>query len=268
VHHEPSGGGIGGIEGETQQTLLTPGGDLAAEIEERVGPQRPVLYDADGSALLHDEEPRVSRGRREIEREIEAGGDLLQCDRHGARRRPGRFTFELRAAATGGGGEKERQCCHGVGPDERACRVFRSAGWPVDRGRRRHAARGLGISDPALEVARVRLEPAGTGASPLMALAVRNPNDYELTTDRPSWRCGSMTFRWAGSSDSAPPCPKIATAAGTALQLAPGTTPERLAVLGQGTRHFSVSGRARFRTPFGVRIVRFAGEGQMVFGGG
>jgi hypothetical protein len=126
-------------------------------------------------------------------------------------------------------------------------------------------------SDPALEVARVRLETSGTGHSPVMvALTVYNPNDYELTTDRlelalllDSVPVGQF------ERDSTFPCPRIATAVvALPLELSPGATPERLAVLGRGTRHFSVSGRARFRTPFGVRVVRFAGEGQMVFGGG
>ena len=126
-------------------------------------------------------------------------------------------------------------------------------------------------SDPALAVARIRLETSGTLGSPVMvALTVYNPNDYELTTDRlelalvlDSVPVGRF------ERDSALPCPRIATAVlALPLDLAPETTPERLALLGQGTRHFSVSGRARFRTPFGIRIVRFAGQGQMVFGGG
>jgi hypothetical protein len=125
-------------------------------------------------------------------------------------------------------------------------------------------------SDPALEVARVRLETSGTGRSPVMvALTVYNPNDYELTTDRlelalllDSVPVGQF------ERDSTLPCPRIATAVvALSLDLAPGATREQLALLGQGTRHFSVSGRARFRTPFGVRTVRFAGEGQMAFGG-
>jgi len=126
-------------------------------------------------------------------------------------------------------------------------------------------------SDPALEVARVRLETSGTGRSPLMvALTVYNPNDYELTTDRLELALQLDSVPVGRfERDSTLPCPRIATAVvALPLDLAPGATPERLALLGQGTRHFSVSGRARFRTPFGIRVVRFAGEGQMVFGGG
>jgi late embryogenesis abundant protein len=126
-------------------------------------------------------------------------------------------------------------------------------------------------SDPALEVARVRLVTDGTGRSPLMvALTVRNPNDYEVTTDRLELAL-SLDDEAVGqfNRDSTMPFARVATSVvALPLQLAPGATPERLAILGHGTRRFSVTGRARFRTPFGIRVVRFAGAGEMVFGGG
>jgi LEA14-like dessication related protein len=125
-------------------------------------------------------------------------------------------------------------------------------------------------SDPALEVGRVRLTTEGSDKVPLMvALTVRNPNDYELTSDRLelALRLDDVAIG-EFARDSALPVPKSATAVIVLpLDLAPGATQERLAVLGQGTRHFSVTGRAQFRTPFGPRVVRFAGEGEMVFGG-
>jgi LEA14-like dessication related protein len=125
-------------------------------------------------------------------------------------------------------------------------------------------------SDPALEVGRVRLTTEGSDRAPLLvAITVRNPNDYELTSKRLelALRLDNVAIG-EFSRDSALPVPSSATAVIVLpLELAPGTTQERLAVLGHGTRHFSVTGRAQFRTPFGSRVVRFAGEGEMVFGG-
>jgi hypothetical protein len=125
-------------------------------------------------------------------------------------------------------------------------------------------------SDPALEVGRVRLTSADGDRSPLMvALTVHNPNDYELTSDRLELALRlDDTAVGQFARDSTLPFAKTATAVVVLpLDLAPGATYERLAVLGRGVRHFSVTGRAQFRTPFGLRIVRFAGEGDMVFGG-
>jgi hypothetical protein len=50
------------------------------------------------------------------------------------------------------------------------------------------------------------------------------------------------------------------------LPLPKQATPERLAALGSGTHTFAVQGRATFRTPFGMRKVRFEQEGAMRFG--
>lgn len=128
-------------------------------------------------------------------------------------------------------------------------------------------------ADPALEVSRVRVaSPGGGGRQPpvTVSLAVRNPNDYEITADRVelALRLDDVPVG-RFERDSTLPLPKSGTAeVALPLQLAPGATPERLALLGRGTRRFSVTGRARFRTPFGTRTVRFAGEGEMVFGGG
>jgi LEA14-like dessication related protein len=130
---------------------------------------------------------------------------------------------------------------------------------------------GWVYSDPALEVGRVRLAADGSSsrAPVLVALTVRNPNDYDLSSDRLelALRLDDMAVG-EFARDSTVPLPKSATAVVVLpLQLSPGTTREHLAVLSHGTRHFSVTGRAQFRTPFGPRIVRFAGEGVMVFGG-
>lgn len=124
-------------------------------------------------------------------------------------------------------------------------------------------------SDPALEVGRIRLTTEGSSRAPLqVAITVRNPNDYELTSNRLelALRLDNVAVG-EFARDSTLPVPRSATAVIVLpLNLTPGTTQERLAVLGHGTRHFSVTGRAQFRTPFGSRVVRFAGEGEMVFG--
>jgi LEA14-like dessication related protein len=125
-------------------------------------------------------------------------------------------------------------------------------------------------SDPALEVGRVRLTSEGPSRSPVMvALTVRNPNDYDLSSDRLelALRLDDVPVGQF-ARDSTVSLPKSATAIVVLpLELTPGTTQEHLVVLSHGTRHFSVTGRAQFRTPFGHRTVRFAGEGEMVFGG-
>jgi LEA14-like dessication related protein len=125
-------------------------------------------------------------------------------------------------------------------------------------------------SDPALEVGRVRLTSEGASRSPVMvALTVRNPNDYDLSSDRLelALRLDDVAVG-EFARDSAVSVPRSATAIVVLpLELTPGTTQEHLAVLSHGTRHFTVTGRAQFRTPFGHRTVRFAGEGEMVFGG-
>lgn len=125
-------------------------------------------------------------------------------------------------------------------------------------------------SDPDLEVGRVRLTTEGQSRSPVqVAITVRNPNDYDLSSDRLelALRLDDVPVG-EFARDSTVPVPRSATAIVVLpLQLSPGTTQEHLAVLSQGTRHFSVTGRAQFRTPFGHRTVRFAGEGKMVFGG-
>lgn len=43
-------------------------------------------------------------------------------------------------------------------------------------------------------------------------------------------------------------------------------TAKQLAALNSGTHIFALQGRATFRTPFGVRKVRFDQEGAMMFG--
>ena len=92
---EPAVGGILGMEGEPEQSLLVPARDLPGDVEERGREQGAVLHDADPSALLDDEEPGVADGGREIERKAQSGGHLLERDGLRPIRRVRRSTFEL-----------------------------------------------------------------------------------------------------------------------------------------------------------------------------
>ncbi len=97
---------------------------------------------------------------------------------------------------------------------------------------------------------------------------MRNPNDYDLSSARLELALQLDDVAIGEfARDSTVSLPRSATAVIILpLDPAPGATHERLSVLGHGTRHFSVTGRAHLNTPFGVRIVRFAGKGDMVFG--
>lgn len=123
--------------------------------------------------------------------------------------------------------------------------------------------------DPALEVSRVRVRAEhSSGDRLIVALDVRNPNDYEVSTSRLE-----LLLRLDGvpigefDRDSILPVPQDAIAT-LSLPLTPGkaATPERLRLLQSGTHEFSVEGRATFTTPIGKRKVRFAQEGSMAFG--
>jgi LEA14-like dessication related protein len=132
---------------------------------------------------------------------------------------------------------------------------------------------GLWIyEDPVVTVHRVTLElrdPRPAGASPVtVALAVKNRNDYPLSTERVelSLRMDGVPIgRLAHERPVAVATDTISTVA-MPLSLEKRATPEQLQALGSGTHLFAVRGRATFRTPIGVREVRFAQEGSMVFG--
>jgi LEA14-like dessication related protein len=123
--------------------------------------------------------------------------------------------------------------------------------------------------DPALEVSRVRLGAEHSAGDRLMvALDVRNPNDYALATARVELRLrldDVAIGEFERDSILAVPQDGIST---VTLPLTPGkaATPERLRLLQSGTHKFLVEGRATFTTPIGKRKVRFAQEGSMAFG--
>jgi LEA14-like dessication related protein len=123
--------------------------------------------------------------------------------------------------------------------------------------------------DPQVSVSRVRLSAESSeGAPVLVALNVRNPNDYPISTARFELRLrldGLTVGRLA--RDSAVSFPRLATSTfAVALDPSTGVGPARLRTLGEGKHRFAVDGRTTFTTPFGKRKVRFAQEGEMIFG--
>jgi LEA14-like dessication related protein len=122
--------------------------------------------------------------------------------------------------------------------------------------------------DPSVTVSRVRLVNRPVGNSPvLIALEVRNPNDYDLSTvgvelllRLDDVQIGRM------ARNSTVPLPKETTST-VVVPLIParGAAVARLGAFQSGTHRFAVRGRAQFATPFGKRKVRFAQEGQIVF---
>jgi LEA14-like dessication related protein len=125
--------------------------------------------------------------------------------------------------------------------------------------------------DPVVTVARVTLEvrQKPTAASPVVvALAVDNRNDYPLSSTRMeiSLRLDGVPIgRLSQDSTRAVPMEGVATVA-LPLALEKRATPSHLRTLDTGSHRFAVSGRATFETPIGTRKVRFAEEGEMIFG--
>ncbi len=132
---------------------------------------------------------------------------------------------------------------------------------------------GLWIyEDPSVTVHGVTFElreSRAPGRSPVhVALAVENRNDYPLEAERVE-----LTLRMDGvsigrldhSNVAAVPTDTISTVT-MPLAVEKRTTRKQLEALGAGTHVFAVRGRATFRTPIGLRKVRFAQEGAMVFG--
>jgi LEA14-like dessication related protein len=129
---------------------------------------------------------------------------------------------------------------------------------------------GLWIyDDPEVSVSRVRLSAESSALNPvLVALDVRNPNDYPVSTTRVELRLrldGLTIGKLARDSSISFPQLRTSTFA-VALDPSSGVDPARLRTIGPGKHRFAVDGRTTFTTPFGPRKVRFAQEGEMSFG--
>ena len=123
-----------------------------------------------------------------------------------------------------------------------------------------------------MTVSRVTLQAKGArrpGTSPVVvALAVENRNTFAVSSERVelSLQLDGVPIGRVDRDSTVPVARATVSTVALALPLQKQTTPERLAALGSGTHTFAVRGRATFRTPFGVRKVRFEQEGAMMFG--
>ena len=126
--------------------------------------------------------------------------------------------------------------------------------------------------DPVVTVSRVTLamkEARAQGAPPVVvALEVDNRNDFALSSERVelSLRLDGLPIGQLNRDSTVSVAMAATSTLALPLLLEKQTTPERLTALGTGTHSFAVQGRATFRTPFGMRKVRFHQEGAMVFG--
>jgi LEA14-like dessication related protein len=148
------------------------------------------------------------------------------------------------------------------------CRCWFRVGWVVVLG----ACTPLGLwvyADPVVTVSRVTLEvKKAKRLGTVVALAVDNRNTYALSAERVelSLRLDGIPVGQVDRDSSVPVAKAAVSTVALALPLQKQTTPERLAALGSGSHTFAVHGRATFRTPFGMRAVRFEQEGSMIFG--
>jgi LEA14-like dessication related protein len=125
--------------------------------------------------------------------------------------------------------------------------------------------------DPVVTVAGIRLNlgaPRQSGSSPvIVALAVKNSNDYPLSTEQVelSLRLDGVPIGRLKRDSTVQVATDTVSTVALTLALEEHATPEHLRAFGSGTHNFAVRGRATFRTPIGMRKVRFAQEGAMVF---
>ncbi len=131
---------------------------------------------------------------------------------------------------------------------------------------------GLWIyEDPVVTVARVTLQLRETRSSispVVVALDVHNRNDYPLSTTRMevSLRLDGIPIGRLRQDSTLPvPMEGVSTVA-LPLALEKRATAASLRTFDTGSHRFAVSGRATFETPIGTRKVRFAEEGEMIFG--
>jgi LEA14-like dessication related protein len=125
--------------------------------------------------------------------------------------------------------------------------------------------------DPVVSVAGIRLDLGASrqpGSSPvIVALAVKNSNDYPLSTEQLelSLRLDGIPIGRLKRDSTVQVATDTVSTVALALALEKQATREDLRAFGSGTHNFAVRGRATFRTPIGMRKVRFAQEGAMMF---
>ena len=122
--------------------------------------------------------------------------------------------------------------------------------------------------DPGVTVSRVRVATDGQDSSPvIVALDLRNPNDYTVSTTRVELRL-VLDGLAIGKLDDGGNVPLPKGTATVSLPLKPdrSTTRAQLRAFGSGVHRFAIEGRATFKTPVGKRKVRFAQTGELAFG--
>jgi LEA14-like dessication related protein len=125
--------------------------------------------------------------------------------------------------------------------------------------------------DPVVTVSQITFQFVRSDTAPapvIVALALKNANDYPLEAEQVelSLRLDGVPIgRLRRDSAVAVATDTVSTVA-LPLPLHGSTTAEHLRSIGSGTHTFAVRGRATFQTPIGKRDVRFAQEGELVFG--
>lgn len=124
--------------------------------------------------------------------------------------------------------------------------------------------------DPGVTVSRVRVAMDGQGqdSSPvIVALDLRNPNDFTVSTTRVELRL-VLDGMAIGQLDDGGNVPLPKGTATVALPLKPDrtTTRAQLRAFGSGVHRFAIEGRATFKTPVGKRKVWFSQTGELAFG--
>lgn len=124
-------------------------------------------------------------------------------------------------------------------------------------------------STPSITVSRVRVDAEAQGRLPVVvALDVLNPNDYALSTTRLELKLSLDDFP-IGRLDrdsSVSLLPQGTATVALPLEADRSTPPDRLQRFRSGMHRFNVRGRATVATPFGKQKIRFAQEGDLVFG--
>jgi LEA14-like dessication related protein len=125
--------------------------------------------------------------------------------------------------------------------------------------------------DPVVSVSRISFQFAQSEATPapvIVALALQNSNDYPLEAQQVelSLRLDGIPIGQLKRDISTVSATDTVSTVALPLPVDQSATAKHLRSIGSGTHTFAVRGRARFQTPIGKRDVRFAQEGELVFG--
>lgn len=125
--------------------------------------------------------------------------------------------------------------------------------------------------DPVVTVSQITFQFVRSDTTPapvIVALALKNSNDYPLEAEQVelSLRLDGIPIGRLKRDSTVSVATDTVSTVALPLPLDGSTTPDRLRSIGSGIHTFAVRGRATFQTPIGKRDVRFAQEGELVFG--